>query len=91
MEVVGVVFIATNHFLAVASFLPTADGACFSFGQSAVLANVFAVFLSEAHPGIVDGSCTGEFPKSLLLSGIIYGIPVSRLRIDVYELYAPEK
>jgi hypothetical protein len=26
MEVVGVVFIATNHFLAVASFLPTADG-----------------------------------------------------------------
>jgi hypothetical protein len=26
MEVVGVVFIATNHFLAVAHFLPTADG-----------------------------------------------------------------
>jgi hypothetical protein len=26
MEVVGVVFIATNHFLAVASFLPTTDG-----------------------------------------------------------------
>jgi hypothetical protein len=26
MEVVGVVFIATNHFLAVASFLLTADG-----------------------------------------------------------------
>jgi hypothetical protein len=26
MEVVGVVFIAPNHFLAVASFLPTADG-----------------------------------------------------------------
>jgi hypothetical protein len=26
MEVVGIVFIATNHFLAVASFLPTADG-----------------------------------------------------------------
>ena len=26
MEVVGVVFIATNHFLAVAPFLPTADG-----------------------------------------------------------------
>jgi hypothetical protein len=25
MEVVGVVFIATNHFLVVASFLPTAD------------------------------------------------------------------
>jgi hypothetical protein len=26
MEVVGVVFIASNHFLAVAPFLPTADG-----------------------------------------------------------------
>ena len=26
MEVVGVVFVAPNHFLAVASFLPTADG-----------------------------------------------------------------
>jgi hypothetical protein len=26
MEVVGVVFIATNHFLVVAYFLPTADG-----------------------------------------------------------------
>jgi hypothetical protein len=26
MEVVGVVFIASNHFLAVAPFLPTTDG-----------------------------------------------------------------
>jgi hypothetical protein len=26
MEVVGVVFIATNHFLDIAPFLPTADG-----------------------------------------------------------------
>ena len=26
MEVVGVVFIATNHFLAAAPILPTADG-----------------------------------------------------------------
>jgi hypothetical protein len=26
MEVVGVVFIATNHFLVVAPFLPTVDG-----------------------------------------------------------------
>jgi hypothetical protein len=26
MEVVGVVFIASNHFLAIARFLPTADG-----------------------------------------------------------------
>jgi hypothetical protein len=29
MEVVGVVFIATNHFLHVAHFLPTANGARF--------------------------------------------------------------
>jgi hypothetical protein len=28
MEVVGVVFIATNHFLAVAPFMPTADSPC---------------------------------------------------------------
>jgi hypothetical protein len=28
MEVVGVVFIASNHFLVVAPFLPTADGLC---------------------------------------------------------------
>jgi hypothetical protein len=28
MEVVGVIFIASNHFLAVAPFLPTADGPC---------------------------------------------------------------
>jgi hypothetical protein len=28
MEVVGVVFIASNHFLAVAPFLPTTDGPC---------------------------------------------------------------
>jgi hypothetical protein len=34
MEVVGVVFIATNHFLVVASFLPTADGPRPWSGQS---------------------------------------------------------
>jgi hypothetical protein len=34
MEVVGVVFIATNHFLAVANFLPCADGPRLSFGRS---------------------------------------------------------
>jgi hypothetical protein len=28
MEVVGVVFIASNHFLAVVPFLPTADSLC---------------------------------------------------------------
>jgi hypothetical protein len=35
MEVVGVVFIAFNHFLAVAPFLPTADGPRPLSGQSA--------------------------------------------------------
>jgi hypothetical protein len=35
MEVVGVVFIALNHFLAVAPFLPTADGPCPWSGRSA--------------------------------------------------------
>jgi hypothetical protein len=35
MEVVGVVFIASNHFLAVAPFLPTADGPRHLSGQSA--------------------------------------------------------
>jgi hypothetical protein len=37
MEVVGVVFIASNHFLAVAPFLPTADGPCPWSGRSAPL------------------------------------------------------
>jgi hypothetical protein len=35
MDVVGVVFIATNHFLAVAPILPTADGPCPWSGLSA--------------------------------------------------------
>jgi hypothetical protein len=35
MEVVGVVFIASNHFLAVAPFLQTADGPCPLSGRSA--------------------------------------------------------
>jgi hypothetical protein len=35
MEVVGVVFIATNHFLVVASFLPIADSPCPWSGRSA--------------------------------------------------------
>jgi hypothetical protein len=34
MEVVGVVFIATNHFLVVAFFLPTADDPCPWSGRS---------------------------------------------------------
>jgi hypothetical protein len=35
MEVIWVVFIATNHFLTVAPFLPTADGLCPLSGRSA--------------------------------------------------------
>jgi hypothetical protein len=35
MEVVGVVFIASNHFLAVAPILPTADSPRSWFGRSA--------------------------------------------------------
>jgi hypothetical protein len=58
-----------------------------------VLTRVFAVFLSMAHPGVADGSPQGPgrsahrcFSKKLLLSGIIYCIPDSRLRIVVDEL-----
>jgi hypothetical protein len=31
------------------------DGARFSFGQLAVLTRVFALFMSKAHPNVVDG------------------------------------
>jgi hypothetical protein len=51
------------------------DGARFSFRWSVVLTCVFAVFLSEAHPGVADGSPQGPgrsahrcFSKKLLLS-----------------------
>jgi hypothetical protein len=40
------------------------DGACFSIGRSVVLACVFTVFMSEAHPGVADGPRIGVFPKS---------------------------
>jgi hypothetical protein len=52
--------------------------------------------LSEVHPGVADGppqgpgrSALGRFSKKLLLSGIIYGIPDSRLSIVVDESLAP--
>jgi hypothetical protein len=59
----------------------------------------FAVFLSEAHPSVVEGLPQGaravhaqeNFQKKLLLSRTIYGIPDSRLRINVDEPYALEK
>jgi hypothetical protein len=54
---------------------------------------VYAVFLSEGHPGVADGPPEGPgrstlrcFSKKLLVSGIIYGIPDSRVRIVVDEL-----
>jgi hypothetical protein len=69
------------------------DGARFSFERSVVLTYVFAVFLSEAHPGVTHGPPQGPgrsahrcFFKRLLLSRIIYGIPDSRLRVVVDEL-----
>ena len=58
-----------------------------------MLTCVYAVFLSEAHFGVADGPPQGPgqsahrcFSKNLLLSGIIYGILDSRLRIVVDEL-----
>jgi hypothetical protein len=69
------------------------DGARFSFGRSVVLTCVFAVFLSEAHPGVTDGPLQGPgrsvhrcFSKKLLMFGIIYGILDSQLRIVVDKL-----
>jgi hypothetical protein len=69
------------------------DGARFSFRRPVVLTCVFAVFLFEAHPSVANGPPQGPgrsahrcFSKMLLLSGIIYGIPDSRLRIVVDEL-----
>jgi hypothetical protein len=69
------------------------DGARFSFGRTVVLTYVFAEFMSEAHPSVVDGPPQGPgwsahrcFSKKLILSGIIYGIPDSRIRIVVDEL-----
>jgi hypothetical protein len=47
------------------------DGARFSIGRSVVLTCVFAMFLSEAHPGVADGPLQwpddpriGVFPKN---------------------------
>jgi hypothetical protein len=69
------------------------DGAHISIGQFVVLTCIFAVFLSEAHLGVADGMLQGPgrsthkyFSKNLLLSGIIYDILDSRLRIVVDEL-----
>jgi hypothetical protein len=54
------------------------NGALFSIGRSVVLTCVFAVFLSEAHPSVADGSPQGPgrsahrcFSKKILMSGII--------------------
>jgi hypothetical protein len=58
-----------------------------------VLSYVFAVVLSDAHPGVADGppqwagrSTHRCFFKNLLQSEIIYGILDSQLRIVVDEL-----
>jgi hypothetical protein len=51
------------------------------------------VVLSEGHPGVTDGppqrpgrSALSLFFQKAFLSGIIYGIPDSRLKIVVDEL-----
>jgi hypothetical protein len=69
------------------------DGVCFSFERSVVLTCLFAVFLSEAHPGATDGPPQGFggprigfFFQKLLMSGIIYGILDSRFIIVVDKL-----
>jgi hypothetical protein len=141
MEVVGVVFIASNHFLDVAPFLSTVDGPRPWSGWSARAhqrlksqrSAVTAISTTIVHlmrrqmsdKEVADGlvvhprqstrtlkmnftepvtfgfsgftttgrsapearrSAFGVFQKKLLLSGIIYGIPDSRLRIVVDKL-----
>jgi hypothetical protein len=58
-----------------------------------VLTCVYAVFMSEGHPGVADGPPQGPgrpalrcFSKKLLPSGKIYGILDSRVRMVVDEL-----
>jgi hypothetical protein len=50
---------------------------------------IFALVLSEGHPGVADGPRLACFSKKLLLSGIIYGIPDSRFSIVVDEPLTP--
>jgi hypothetical protein len=47
---------------------------------------IFALVLSECHPGVADGPPQACFSKKLLLSRIIYGIPDSRFSIVVDNL-----
>jgi hypothetical protein len=65
MEVVDVVFIATNHFLAVASFLPTADGPRPWSGRSApayqrlklkrLVVTAISALIASSDKAVVDG------------------------------------
>jgi hypothetical protein len=56
MEVVGVVFIATNHFLAVAPILPTADGPHLWSGRSAPLVRMIRPCTSTAEISTVSSN-----------------------------------
>jgi hypothetical protein len=56
MEVVGVVFIAPNHFLAIAPFLPTADGPCPWCGRSAPLVRTIRPCTSTAEIATVSSN-----------------------------------
>jgi hypothetical protein len=85
--------------------LPVAGRSALGLGRCSLLLwivrsiiDFFAVFLSETFPGVADGLPQGPrrstlrgISKTLPLSGIIYDILNSCLRIDVPELYAPEK
>jgi hypothetical protein len=69
------------------------DGARFFIGRFVVLICVYAVFLSEDHPGVANGPPQGPgrsvlrcFSKKILPSGIIYGISDSQVRMVVDEL-----
>jgi hypothetical protein len=60
-----------------------------SSGRSVVQTWIFALVLSEGHPGVADDMRLACFSKKLLLFGIIYGIPDSRFSIVVDEPLAP--
>jgi hypothetical protein len=86
MEVVGVVFIAPNHFLAVAPFLPTADGPRSWSGrsapahqrlktqQSAVTTISTAILHLMCHQMSDKGSCerSGCAPRTVREDAIIH-------------------
>jgi hypothetical protein len=86
MEVVGVVFIATNHFLVVASILPTADGLRPGPDgpppahqrlktQRSVVTAISTVILHLMHHQMLDKGCrgrSGRAPRTVCEDAIIH-------------------